>query len=61
MTRQEYFNKQGFSTHESINNPDGEIDEEFIKHCDGLKKLFNNFIDSCKKDRVEQKVGADNE
>ena len=46
-TRIEYYSAQGFSG-SKIDRPDDPIDEDFIRHCDGLKAAFDNFISYCK-------------
>ena len=46
-TRAEYYTAQGFSG-SAIDRPDDPIDDEFIRHCNGLKAFANGFIDYCK-------------
>ena len=46
-TRIEYYNSQGFSG-SKIDRPNDPIDEDFIRHCDGLKTVFDAFISYCK-------------
>lgn len=46
-TRAEYYTAQGFSG-SAMDRPDDPIDDEFVKHCEGLKAFANGFIDYCK-------------
>lgn len=40
MTKKEYFESQGFHTYFPAFNPDEEVDEEFIRETDELKRLL---------------------
>ena len=46
-TRSEYYESLGFSGSE-FERPDDPIDDEFIKHCCGLKTIAEGFVDYCK-------------
>ena len=46
-TRAEYYAAQGFSG-SAIDRPDEPIDEEFVRHCNGLKSFANGFVNYCK-------------
>lgn len=47
ITRAEYY-KSIWLSGSPIDRPDDPIDENFIKHCESLKNIMNNFIDYCK-------------
>lgn len=46
-TRAEYYAAQGFSG-SAIDRPDDPIDDQFIRHCEGLKGIAEGFINYCK-------------
>ena len=55
-TRQEYYTAQGFSG-SAIDRPDDPIDDEFIRHCNGLKAFANGFIEHCKSGKTSAYAG----
>lgn len=42
MTRQEYYTNMGFSG-SKIDRPDEPVDDEFKKHCEGLRQIAEAF------------------
>lgn len=58
MTRQEYYTSLGFSG-SAIDRPNDPVDDNFIKHCEGLRSIAEGFIDHCKKDSVNAKSLSD--
>ena len=42
ITRGEYYASMGFSGSQ-IDRPDDPVDDEFIKHCEGLRKITEGF------------------
>ena len=48
MTRKEYYVSRGFSGSE-IDRPDDLIDDDFIKHVNGLEAVMNKLIENSKK------------
>ena len=44
LTRQEYYTSQGFSG-STIDRPDDPVDEQFIRHCEQLKVVCNDFVE----------------